>query len=193
MMIGKQIMQDEELFATALEIRLLTKTVASIASRSLEQHLQVHGAPISALQHGIMRLLCRRQYTSSELSRKMHLDPATLVPVIDTLERHGYVQRGRDPADRRRSPLVLTEAGADLLARVPLFDRSDALVSAIEGLGTEPARELVRLLRELIGRMAPDGELAHHLASIAQTAQDMFRAAESSSERRDTPNQTPTL
>jgi DNA-binding MarR family transcriptional regulator len=169
-------MQDEELFATALEIRILTKIMSSIASRGLEQHLQAHGAPISSLQHGVMRLLCQHQYTSSELSRKMHIDPATLVPVVDALERHGYVQRGKDPADRRRSPLLLTEGGAELLARVPVFDRSDALVSAIDSLGEQQARELLRLLRELIGRMAPDGDLAGDLASIAQTAREVFRA-----------------
>jgi DNA-binding MarR family transcriptional regulator len=189
-------MQDEELFATALELRILAKTLASLATRSLEQHLQEHGAPISALQHGIMRLLCHGQYTSSELSRKMNLDPATLVPVIDALERHGYVQRGKDPTDRRRSPLVLTEAGAGLLARVPVFDRADALVGALDSLGAEPARKLLRLLRELIGRMAPDGELADHLASIAQTARDMFQAqavvAETPPEHSDTPHRTPT-
>ena len=168
-------MQDEELYATALEIRILAKTLVSIATRSLEQHLQEYGAPISALQHGVMRLLSHYQHTSSELSRKMNLDPATLVPVIDALERHGYVQRGKDPNDRRRSPLLLTEAGIDLLARVPVFNRSDVLVSALESLGEEPTRELLRLLRELIGYMAPDSELAEHLALIAQTARDMFR------------------
>jgi DNA-binding MarR family transcriptional regulator len=168
-------MRDEELYATALEIRILAKTLASIATRSLEQHLQEHGAPISSLQHGVMRLLCHHQHTSSELSRKMNLDPATLVPVIDALERHGYVQRGKDPSDRRRSPLLLTEAGADLLARVPVFNRSDTLACALVSLGAEPTRELLRLLRELIGSMAPDRELADHLASIEQTARDMFR------------------
>ena len=187
-------MQDEELYAMALEIRILTKTLASMATRNLEQHLQEHGAPISALQHGVMRLLYHHQHTSSELSRKMHLDPATLVPVIDALERHGYVQRGRDPNDRRRSPLLLTSAGVALLARVPVFDRSDALACALDSLGTEAARELLRLLRELIGRMAPDDELADHLASIAQTARDMCRAqiatGESQAEHGEAPGHT---
>jgi DNA-binding MarR family transcriptional regulator len=169
-------MQDEELFATALEIRILTKTLASIATRSLEQHLQEHSAPISSLQHGIMRLLCHHQHTSSELSRKMNIDPATLVPVIDALERHGYVQRGKDPNDRRRSPLLLTEAGADLLGRVPLSNRSDALARALVSLGAPQTRELLRLLRELIAHMVPDSEIISHLASIQQTARDMYRA-----------------
>jgi DNA-binding MarR family transcriptional regulator len=184
-------MHDEELFATALEIRILTKTLVSIATRSLEQHLQAHGAPISALQHGIMRLLCHHRHTSSELSRKMHLDPATLVPVIDALEQHGYVQRQKDPADRRRSPLVLTPMGLELLERVPVFDRSDTLVSALDSLGAEQARELLRLLRELIGHMAPDGDLARDLAAIAHTARDIFRARDSAPEPPSEPGDSP--
>jgi DNA-binding MarR family transcriptional regulator len=169
-------MQDEELFATALEIRILAKLMTQIAGRSQEQHLQAHGAQISALQHGVMRLLWRQQYTSSELSRKMHLDPATMVPVIDALERHGYVQRGKDPADRRRTPLALTASGAALLARVPAFNRADALVDALARLGDERASELLRLLRELLGYMAADADLGGDLISIAQNACDAFRA-----------------
>jgi DNA-binding MarR family transcriptional regulator len=143
-----------------------------------------------------MRLLSHHQHTSSELSRKMNLDPATLVPVIDALERHGYVQRGKDPSDRRRSPLLLTEAGADLLARVPVFSRSDVLACALVSLGAEPTRELLRLLRELIRYMAPDDELAGHLASLEQTARDMFRAQAaadgSTPDRGDVIDPTPT-
>jgi DNA-binding MarR family transcriptional regulator len=131
---------------------------------------------LSALQHTLLRLLSHRPYTSSELSRKLHLDPATLVPVIDALERQGLVQRGRDPNDRRRQPLALTQSGADLLARLPIFDRSDALVVGLIALGDEPAQTLLQLLRELVGHMAPDADTSRELAATAHTARDMFRA-----------------
>jgi len=169
-------MQDEELFATALEIRILTKIMTQIATRSQEQHLQAHGASCSALQHGIMRQLYHHQYTSSELSRKMYIDPATLVPVVDALERQGYVQRGKDPNDRRRNPLSLTKKGAELLAQVPLFDHTGPLANGLTSLGDEQARELLRLLRELITHMAPDIDLVGKQGTIAQTAREMFRA-----------------
>lgn len=187
-------MQDEELYATGLEIRILAKMVASIATRSLEQHLREHGVLISMRQHRVMRLLIHDQYTINELSRRMNLAPATLVPVIDALERQGYVQRGKDPNDRRRSPLILTTAGADLLARVPLSNRSDTLACALRSLGAEPTRELLRLLRELLRHMMPEDVLADHLASIAQTAHDMFRveaaAGGPTSEQGDAPERT---
>jgi DNA-binding MarR family transcriptional regulator len=169
-------MQDEELFATALEIRILAKIMSQIATRSQEQHLQAHGAPCSGLQYGIMRLLYHHQHTSSELSRKMYIDPATLVPVIDALERHGYVQRGKDPNDRRRNPLTLTQRGIELLAQVPLFDHSSPLGNALTSLGDAQARELLRLLRELIKHMAPDIEVVGEEGMIARAVREMFRA-----------------
>jgi hypothetical protein len=58
---------------------------------------------------------------------------------------------------------------------MPVFNRSDVLVCALESLGAEPTCELLRLLRELIGYMVPDTDLADHLDSIAQAARDMFR------------------
>jgi DNA-binding MarR family transcriptional regulator len=168
-------MHDEELFATALEIRILTKIMIQIATRSQEQHLQAHGASCSTLQHGIMRQLYHHQYTSSELSRRMYIDPATLVPVVDALERQGYVQRGKDPSDRRRNPLSLTESGAELLAQIPLFDHTGPLASGLASLGNAQARELLRLLRELIMHMAPDIDLVGEQGTIAQTAREMFQ------------------
>ena len=169
-------MQDEELFATALEIRILAKVMFQIATRSQEQHLQAHGATTSPMQHSIMRMLYHNPYTSSELSRKMYIDPATLVPVVDALERQGYVQRGKDPNDRRRNPLMLTQSGIELLAQVPLLDHDGPLGSALASLGDDQARELLRLLRELVQKMAPDSEIAGERGSIAQHAREMFRA-----------------
>jgi DNA-binding MarR family transcriptional regulator len=168
-------MKDEDLLVTALEIRILANILTKLAARSLEQHLQEHGAPINAHQHSILRMLGQRQYTSSELSRKIRLDPATLVPMVDALERHGYAHRGVDPADRRRTPLSLTERGAELLARIPIFDRDDALVTGLMSMGDESARQLLHLLRVLVNHMTPNAELAGELASIAQMAIDVFR------------------
>jgi DNA-binding MarR family transcriptional regulator len=169
-------MNDEDLYTTALEIRILAGILAKIAGRSLEQRFHAHGIPISSLQHGVMRLLCQHSYTSSELSRKMHLDPATLVPVVDALERHGYVQRGKDASDRRRTPLLLTDEGADLLARVPVFDRDDATIVALTCLGDAQARQLLLLLRELVNCMLPQTDILRDTESIAQAARELFRS-----------------
>jgi hypothetical protein len=78
---------------------------------------------------------------------------------------------------------------------VPVFDPSDTLVGALDSLGAEQARELLRLLRELVGLMAPGGDLARELAAIAHTARDIFRAqaptAEAPPGHGDAPERTP--
>ncbi len=46
-----------------------------------------------------------------ELADCLRLTPATLTPVVDSLERDGAVRRSRDPADRRVVRLHLTKVG----------------------------------------------------------------------------------
>ncbi|GHI39930.1 hypothetical protein Sviol_43380 [Streptomyces violascens] len=46
----------------------------------------------------------------------MGVAPSLVVALADHLEKLGAVQRVRDPADRRRQTLTLTEHGRELLA-----------------------------------------------------------------------------
>ena len=156
-----------ELHATALETRILVSIVNKWAARCLEQRLHAAGLPLTSLQYGMMRLLCREQHTISELSRKMTLAPATLVPAVDALERHGYVARGHDPKDRRRTPLALTEQGAAILSGIPPVVDADALVRGLAAIGPEKRGQLLALLRELVGAM-PDGPAM--VAEVAELA-----------------------
>ncbi|SRR6266545_5611124 len=160
-----------ELHATALEVRILLSIVNKWSARCLEQRLHDEGLPISSLQYGVIRLLCRGQHTISELSRKMTLAPATLVPAVDALERHGYVTRGHDPKDRRRTPLALTELGAAVLAGIPPVADADALVRSLAGLGSEKRGQFLALLRELVGAMPDGAEVVAEVAASVSHAE----------------------
>jgi DNA-binding MarR family transcriptional regulator len=46
-----------------------------------------------------------------ELAAELGVTPATLTPVVDTLEQEGSLRRERDPADRRVVRLRITDAG----------------------------------------------------------------------------------
>lgn len=52
-----------------------------------------------------------------EVSRLVGCAPAQVVSLADELERLGFVERVRDPADRRRSLLKVTQAGRKALAK----------------------------------------------------------------------------
>lgn len=160
-----------ELHRTAVELRILLALLTRVGGRALEQRLQAYGVPISGLQYGILRLLSHQRYTISELSRKMALAPATLVPSVDGLERHCLVSRCHDPRDRRRTPLELTEPGATLLAEVPSVDDRDSLVLGLAAMGADKRLELLALVRELLDGMPESGNIAAEVsATIALLA-----------------------
>jgi len=87
--------------------------------------------------------------SQQRLSQWIRMDPATMVEVIDSLERSGHIVRRRNPSDRREYALQTTAKGRALLLRA-----QRALVAAendvVEGLD---ARETTTLLG-LLGRIA---------------------------------------
>jgi MarR family transcriptional regulator for hemolysin len=157
-------MENQQLYETVNELRILAAVVTKIAGRDLEQRLDAHGVGISGLQHGLLRLLSHNDYTSSELSRKFILNPSTLVPAVDNLERKGLVKRGKDPKDRRRTPLSLTEAGRALVQQVPVVDSTDSLSRSLNALGSEDCRQLLLLLREVVQRLPEGAEILREIA-----------------------------
>ena len=147
----------KDLYMMSVEIRILASIMARIASRSIEERFNTHNADISGMQYGILRTLAHQSFTLSELSRRFVVDPSTMVPVIDTLERKGLISRGRDANDRRRIPLSLTENGIALIQNMPFVHEDDLLFKTLNGMGEEKAHELLSLLREVVKGM-PEGE-----------------------------------
>lgn len=151
----------------ASELRVLILMVHKAAMRDLERRLEASGTGISGLQFGVLRLLNQDSVTISELSGQMLLAPATLVPVVDALERKGFVQRGSDPRDRRRNPLVLTENGLEAVNRVHFTSDMDSLAQGLMGLGNEKAEQLQALLHELVNLLITDDALVDRMLAMA--------------------------
>lgn len=92
------------------------------------------------------------ELSQQDLSRLLNLDPTTVVTVIDEMERNQHVERRRNPADRRRYNLILTDAGRAALAAV------DSVVTEVEtaffGALDDDEREVMRRMldRMLAGR-----------------------------------------
>ncbi len=143
----------------AIEIRILNSIVTKLIMRDLEQRIADVLPGVSMLQYGVLRLLQREKLTLSELSAKMMLTPSTLVPAVDKLERQQLVVRGKDPSDRRRTPLQLTDEARSVLNTIPPAHPSDAFVQAIDQLGEAKAMQLHALLREMLHNLMPDRDL----------------------------------
>ncbi|MET7290280.1 MarR family winged helix-turn-helix transcriptional regulator [Streptomyces sp. NPDC005573] len=89
--------------------------------------------------------------SQQDLSRLLHLDPTTMVALVDEMERAGQVERRRNPADRRRYILRLTDEGRAAL------ERAGRAVDAVERefLEAVPAEDRERL-RALLGDLLAD-------------------------------------
>ncbi|MFE9680700.1 MarR family winged helix-turn-helix transcriptional regulator [Streptomyces sp. NPDC006285] len=82
------------------------------------------------------------ELSQQDLSRLLNLDPTTVVTVIDEMERNEHVERRRNPADRRRYNLILTESGREALATA---DRvATEVESAFFGALAEDERDALR-------------------------------------------------
>lgn len=97
----------------------------SLASRSVIAAYRPVLEPLHLThpQYLVMLALWERAPLSVKgLSSLLHLEPATLSPLIKRLEALGYVLRRRDPADERSLSIELSDRGASLRAeaeRIP--------------------------------------------------------------------------
>jgi len=134
--------------APAHAIRSLCASVLKTDKQETLQSLAAAGIDISPGQYLVLRSLSDRPMTLTQLSHAMNLDPSTLVPIVDSLVNREFVQRSRNPEDRRCTHLELTAGGARLLSLAAHLDESSALVKGLCLLGLEKAGRLVDLLRE---------------------------------------------
>lgn len=147
---------EDELAGMADEVRALCSIVTKVARRDLERLLDRRNAGVRAIEHGVLRNLQGGGLTLASLSRAMMMGPSSLVPVVDKLEAKGLLRRGKDPKDRRRSPLSLTGEAEELMARTPAMDADSVLVQALGSMSDERRERLLASLRLLVGRLTDE-------------------------------------
>ncbi|HET9874773.1 MAG TPA: MarR family winged helix-turn-helix transcriptional regulator [Mycobacterium sp.] len=114
-----------------------------------EQMAKVELTPPHA---GILRAIAAGPGRSQQaLSAQLGLLPSRVVAYVDELEQHGYVERGRNPDDRRRHALYLTAAGKRLMGKISdLARQHERRLTA--GLSAEQRRTLRELLTTIAHR-----------------------------------------
>jgi DNA-binding MarR family transcriptional regulator len=83
--------------------------------------------------------------SQQDLCVAMHLDPNNCVLMLNDLENDAYVERRRDPADRRRHIVELTPAGhkAMLAAERAMESLEDDVLGALDPDEREVLRKLL--------------------------------------------------
>ena len=132
-------------------------TVGSVAGDLFAERIQAydlkpkHAGLMTALSEGVAA-------SQQELAARLGVAPSLVVSLADHLETLGAVRRVRDPGDRRRQVLTLTDHGRDLL------EQCAAAASALdEELTAALAPEQRAALHDALGVLAaayglPTGE-----------------------------------
>lgn len=102
-----------------------------------------------------------------ELALHMDVTPSTMSIAARRLVRQGYIRRQRDPADRRRVLLRLTEAGVRVKSQKSVLDpeRVEALLDQLDPGERDDALRGLSLLAEAALRMGRAGDARRKEAS----------------------------
>jgi MarR family transcriptional regulator, organic hydroperoxide resistance regulator len=98
-----------------------------------------------------------------DLAELLHIDPSSLTGILQRLERAKMLRRLRDPNDKRRAILELTQRGRGVLAS-PALTVEDFVRSAIASLPDRKlraAQDVLAVLATELGAEAPTGSLGH--------------------------------
>jgi len=80
----------------------------------------------------MMLLLDRADQSVTELARRLGVTHAAVIKTSRALDRLGFLARGDDPADARRKPLTLTDAGRAEAERIRRFmDRTNRVYAEL--------------------------------------------------------------
>ncbi|MES2383064.1 MAG: MarR family winged helix-turn-helix transcriptional regulator [Pseudomonadota bacterium] len=117
-----------------------------------EFHAQVQAAGLSSLEWRLLATLSDGDgLTIGDLAREILAQQPTLTKLVQRMEKAGWVRRGADPADARRTLVFQTPQGqatvAALLAQAKVHE--DTL---LEGFSERDVTALKKILRALIGR-----------------------------------------
>jgi MarR family transcriptional regulator, lower aerobic nicotinate degradation pathway regulator len=103
--------------------------------------------------------------SQNQLGRLIYLDGATIKGVIDRLIARRFVAMDKDPGDKRRRAIALSESGRRVAEAAVVVAR-EITAATLEPLRVEEQRSVVRLLRKL-GSAAARGAPSAAAASRA--------------------------
>ena len=87
--------------------------------------------------------------TASDLSDQLNITPAGVTHLLNPLEEDGYIERLKDPHDRRVVLVGLTGKGRKL-AETLIEEAHESLAGLVKYLGEEDSRTLIRVMSSVI-------------------------------------------
>jgi DNA-binding MarR family transcriptional regulator len=95
---------------------------AGRAITRLNRQVEVAIAPtgMKLSQYRLLCLIADGMSGSSDVAARLAVRPTSVTEIVEGMVARGWVLRGSDPSDRRRSPLTLSRSGARVLEKAQL-------------------------------------------------------------------------
>ncbi len=133
---------------SAGEVSALAHTAAGTVARLARHMERVLGTlDLSLPQFRILAQLAEGTAAASSLAERLAVSPPSITTVVDGLVARGLIERGLDPADRRRLPIGLTPRGAALLSEADAAVAARLRVIATSDDSADPTAALEGLRR----------------------------------------------
>ncbi|WP_101947443.1 MarR family winged helix-turn-helix transcriptional regulator [Mycobacterium sp. 3519A] len=134
-------------------------TVAFLLSQLGHRSASVFAELIASIEltpphAGILRAIASEPGRSQQaLSAQLGLLPSRVVAYVDELEDRGYLERRRNPDDRRLHALYLTAAGKKVLTKIAELGRQHErmMTAGLDGAQRDTLRELLSIVAEAQG------------------------------------------
>ncbi len=125
---------------------LISKAAQAIVA-NVDESLASFG--ITSRHYGIMIVLNQQAgLPQIAIAEKLRIDRTTMVKLVDVLEKEGFVERHRDPNDRRAYALSLSATGQKMLPKLTETVINEEK-TALSKLNQDEVRTLFKLLVKL--------------------------------------------
>jgi len=133
------------------QVSYMVRLIQISAYKNFEKHTTGFGS--APRYYGLLRLVeANPGITQSRLAEAIYLDRSSLVPILDTLEREGYLARTASATDKRVRCIALTPGGRARLEELKVHVRrhEDLIVDGLD----EGERAILRgLLQRIDGNL----------------------------------------
>jgi DNA-binding MarR family transcriptional regulator len=159
---NQRVMGDGTNTADLGSMVLLTRLAKQVYRRSTEELLGIHMRLVMALSY----LRDHDGAPQQELAEALCMDANNVVLLLNELEDLGHVTRQRDPEDRRRHRVQLTEQGRHALVSA---ERAQETIEdeVLQALDPEERATLWRLLTRALRGAEPDAPAGVAVGSSA--------------------------
>ncbi|MEP9357258.1 MarR family transcriptional regulator [Sphingomonas sp. KR3-1] len=140
----------------------LLSDVSRLLRRRFDERARATGASVA--QWRVLKLLVRHPGANQgQLAELLEVEPITACRMIDRLEEAGFVERRRDPSDRRAWRIHLTEKAAPVLDELHVL-AADLIEETLQGFNSKQREELIAALEGLRANLTnvQEGKEAAH-------------------------------